>query len=95
MSKRLGNTRAVCRKYYVHPAIVEAYLDGVTIPPTPASGARQLRTTSGRAALRRDELSVIELLGPRAKTEPLKSATEEVADGVAISDIAKARNDAA
>lgn len=24
----LGNTRAVCRKYYIHPAIMEAYLDG-------------------------------------------------------------------
>jgi len=26
----LGNTRAVCRKYYIHPAIVDAYLDGTT-----------------------------------------------------------------
>ncbi len=25
---RLGNTRAVCRKCYVHPAVLEAYLDG-------------------------------------------------------------------
>jgi DNA topoisomerase-1 len=25
---RLGNTRAVCRKCYVHPAVVDAYLDG-------------------------------------------------------------------
>ncbi|HEY2431985.1 MAG TPA: hypothetical protein VGI12_04855 [Vicinamibacterales bacterium] len=25
---RLGNTRAVCRKCYVHPAVIEAYLDG-------------------------------------------------------------------
>ena len=24
----LGNTRAVCRKYYIHPAITDAYLDG-------------------------------------------------------------------
>jgi DNA topoisomerase I len=24
----LGNTRAVCRKYYIHPAIMDAYLDG-------------------------------------------------------------------
>lgn len=24
----LGNTRAVCRKYYVHPGIVDRYLDG-------------------------------------------------------------------
>ena len=28
VAKRLGNTRAVCRKCYVHPAVIEAYLDG-------------------------------------------------------------------
>jgi DNA topoisomerase-1 len=28
VSKRLGNTPAVCRKCYVHPAVVDAYLDG-------------------------------------------------------------------
>jgi len=27
----LGNTRAVCRKYYIHPSIIDAYLDG-TLP---------------------------------------------------------------
>jgi DNA topoisomerase I len=27
----LGNTRAVCRKYYIHPAIMDAYLDGTLI----------------------------------------------------------------
>jgi DNA topoisomerase-1 len=31
VAKRLGNTRAVCRKSYIHPAIFEAYLDGATI----------------------------------------------------------------
>ena len=36
-AKQLGNTPAVCRKCYVHPAVLEAYLDGVTL--TPASGA--------------------------------------------------------
>ena len=28
VAKRLGNTKAVCRKCYVHPAIINAYLDG-------------------------------------------------------------------
>jgi DNA topoisomerase-1 len=28
VAKRLGNTKAVCRKCYVHPAIIDAYLDG-------------------------------------------------------------------
>ena len=28
VAKRLGNTRAVCRACYVHPAVVDSYLDG-------------------------------------------------------------------
>jgi len=24
----LGNTRAICRKYYIHPAVSDAYLGG-------------------------------------------------------------------
>jgi len=31
-AKSLGNTPAVCRKSYIHPAIIEAYLDGSLIP---------------------------------------------------------------
>src|SRR3954469_18811970 len=33
VARRLGNTRAVCRKYYVHPAIIAGYLDGFILPP--------------------------------------------------------------
>jgi DNA topoisomerase-1 len=28
VAKRLGNTKAVCRKCYIHPAILEAYMEG-------------------------------------------------------------------
>ena len=28
VAKRLGNTKAVCRKCYIHPAIFESYMDG-------------------------------------------------------------------
>ncbi len=31
VARRLGNTPAICRKGYVHPAIIDAYLDGVTL----------------------------------------------------------------
>jgi DNA topoisomerase-1 len=31
VSKRLGNTKAVCRKCYVHPAVIGAYLDGTLL----------------------------------------------------------------
>lgn len=28
VAEQLGNTTAVCRKYYVHPAVIEVYLEG-------------------------------------------------------------------
>jgi DNA topoisomerase I len=28
VAKRLGNTKAVCRKCYIHPAILNDYMDG-------------------------------------------------------------------
>lgn len=31
VAERLGNTPAVCRKCYVHPVILESYLDGTTV----------------------------------------------------------------
>ena len=32
VAERLGNTRTVCRKYYVHPAVLDAYHNGVIAP---------------------------------------------------------------
>ena len=34
VASRLGNTPAVCRKCYVHPAVIGAYLDGRELPVT-------------------------------------------------------------
>jgi DNA topoisomerase-1 len=65
VSQRLGNTRAVCRKYYVHPALVEAYLMGHTAAlssPPPSDPARRKRPT---AALRQDEVVVLQFLHGR------------------------------
>ena len=28
MARQLGNTKAVCRKCYIHPAVIDAYQDG-------------------------------------------------------------------
>ena len=59
VAERLGNTRAVCRKYYVHPALLEAYRMGDTVPQPPA--VRRGRRERG-AALRRDEVAVLQFL---------------------------------
>lgn len=61
VAKRLGNTRAVCRTYYVHPAVLEAFRNATVAPiPAPApAGQRRERPT---AALRRDEVAVLQFL---------------------------------
>ena len=62
VAARLGNTPAVCRKCYVHPAIVEAYLDGDLV----AHAAGEERGLVRRLrALRAEEVAVVKLLSRR------------------------------
>lgn len=58
VAKRLGNTPAICRKCYVHPAVVEAWMDGVTIPAI-------RRKTDPLALYRSAETAVLALLRQR------------------------------
>jgi DNA topoisomerase I len=61
VAAQLGNTPAICRKCYIHPAVFESYLAGTTItPPSPQSGAASGRNTHG--ALSGSEKAVLELL---------------------------------
>jgi DNA topoisomerase-1 len=55
VAARLGNTRAVCRKCYVHPAILDAYFEGRTISSTRSRGPRV-------AGLDADERALLALL---------------------------------
>lgn len=41
VSKNLGNTRAVCRQYYIHPTIIRAYEQDVLVPHFERSYGRQ------------------------------------------------------
>jgi DNA topoisomerase-1 len=65
VAERLGNTRAVCRKYYVHPALLHAYLLGHTVPQPPAAAKRAQRPARPGGALRRDEVAVLQFLQER------------------------------
>ena len=69
VAKRLGNTRATCRKYYVHPGLVRAYLQGLTAPLSSAPLPQQGRREHPTAALRRDEVAVLQFLQEDAETE--------------------------
>jgi DNA topoisomerase-1 len=62
VAERLGNTRAVCRKYYVHPVLVQAYLLGLTAPLPPTTRSRPAHRKQPSAALRRDEVVVLQFL---------------------------------
>jgi DNA topoisomerase I len=67
VSERLGNTRTVCRKYYVHPEILTAYHLGLTVPVPPVARARRKKRERPEAALRRDEVAVLQFLQERVR----------------------------
>ena len=64
----LGNTRAVCRKSYVHPGVIDCYVDGslAKILERRAKGAKPA------AGLRPDELALLTLLKHLQHKEPGK-----------------------
>ncbi len=59
VAMRLGNTRAVCRKSYVHPAVLDAYLDGTIAK---LKGRRAARATHAIGRLTESESAVLRLL---------------------------------
>ena len=61
VADRLGNTRAICRHYYIHPKILDCYRDGRVIDSTPPI-EKHRRESGAAAALRRDEVAVLALL---------------------------------
>ena len=66
VAERLGNTKAVCRKCYIHPAVFDAYLDGSL---RGALGTAQVReTTELTVTLRAHENAVLTLLKRRSVT---------------------------
>ena len=56
----LGNRPATCRKYYIHPAVLEAYSSGALFEPM-RRGAEQSAAYEGRG-LRPEEYSVLVII---------------------------------
>lgn len=63
VAKMLGNTPAVCRKCYVHPAVLETYLDGNLIEGLKKQTERTLADSLGD--LRSEEAAVLSFLRER------------------------------
>jgi DNA topoisomerase-1 len=65
VSRRLGNTPAVCRKCYVHPAVLDCYLQGV-MHDTWDELMKTLKVAEDDPhALKMEELALLELLESR------------------------------
>jgi DNA topoisomerase-1 len=64
VAARLGNTPTVCRKCYVHPDVVAAFMDGALAPARGRGRPAQARRSAG--SLRPEEATVLALLRRRA-----------------------------
>ena len=59
VASSLGNTKTVCRKSYIHPAVIDAYLDGTTI--------RVKTRVAAATGLTAEERSVVALVSARLR----------------------------
>ncbi len=66
VAERLGNTPSICRKCYVHPAVIESYLDGTIIEALRVRTEREL--VEDLHALQPEEVAVVALLRQRLQT---------------------------
>jgi DNA topoisomerase-1 len=60
VAKKLGNTKAVCRKCYIHPAVINAYTDGSLVRALRRRVKTELYESRGR--LNPEEAAVMALL---------------------------------
>lgn len=71
VARQLGNTRAVCRKCYVHPAVIDAYLDGSLAASLQSQALRRLQATPAPRPL---ETAVLALLQRRLRADARRSS---------------------
>lgn len=77
VAARLGNTPSICRKCYVHPEVLDAYLDGGLLLDVKEQVEAELR--EDLASLRPEEAAVLALLELRLSREVEKQAKEKPA----------------
>lgn len=67
VARRLGNTKAVCRKCYIHPAVIDAYMDRTLVRALKERTESELRQSLAR--LPAEEAAVLALLQQRMERE--------------------------
>ena len=73
VSARLGNTPTICRKCYIHPEVLNAYMDGNLLAELKSEAESELR--KGMACLKPEEVAVLALLRNRLAKEAQRSKT--------------------
>jgi len=69
VAEKLGNKPATCRKYYVHPCVIEAYTSGA-LPEVDTDG----NAAETDAELSAEELCVLNLIKASARSKPSQAA---------------------
>lgn len=70
VAQRLGNTPAICRKCYVHPGVLDMYLDGTMLQALEQRAEQEL--VDSLHSLRPEEAAVMALLSRRLAEEAKK-----------------------
>jgi len=66
VARRLGNTRTVCRNCYIHPAVLEAYMDGSLLDTLAQRARTEMKNL---AAYEPEEAAVLAFLQERLRRE--------------------------
>jgi DNA topoisomerase-1 len=69
VASRLGNTPTICKKCYIHPFVLDAYMDGSLLAQAAVQRAR-----SSKHGLNAEEAMVLALLKKRLKSEAKRNA---------------------
>lgn len=69
VAERLGNTPAVSRKNYIHPAVIDAYLEGAVIDTLEQLMEQELQDRNAPPGLKPEEVALIRLLQKRLQQE--------------------------
>jgi DNA topoisomerase I len=72
VAERLGNTPSICRKCYVHPAVIDSYLEGTLLDTLQQRAEHEL--SDALASLKPEEVDVMRLLRQRLLREQEQDA---------------------
>lgn len=92
VAARLGNTPPVCRKCYIHPAVIDTYLEGAILQALPEPNLKEAAQATDLHALSAEEAAVLALLEQRlqaAAGKPKPCTRERRSNGKNIAEQAE------